>query len=71
MPNCLATVDGWNYMVRLYRSRADILDGAWTLPEAQANRLTELFSAAELQPELLDGSARIERKAATLWRSNR
>jgi hypothetical protein len=26
---------GWNYMVRLYRPRAEILDGAWKFPEAQ------------------------------------
>ena len=33
--NCLPTMAGWNYMVRLYRPRADILDGSWTFPEAQ------------------------------------
>jgi hypothetical protein len=33
--NCLPTVPGWNYMVRLYRPRAEILNGAWTFPEAQ------------------------------------
>jgi hypothetical protein len=26
---------GWNYMVRLYRPRQEILDGAWKFPEAQ------------------------------------
>lgn len=35
MPNCLPIVDGWNYMVRLYRPRAEILDGTWKFPEAQ------------------------------------
>jgi hypothetical protein len=35
IPNCLPTVPGWNYMVRLYRPRAEILNGAWTFPEAQ------------------------------------
>ena len=34
-PNCLPTVPGWNYMVRLYRPRAEILDGSWSFPEAQ------------------------------------
>jgi hypothetical protein len=33
--NCLPTVKGWNYMVRLYRPRAEILNGTWTFPEAQ------------------------------------
>jgi hypothetical protein len=33
--NCLPIVKGWNYMVRLYRPRAEILNGAWTFPEAQ------------------------------------
>jgi len=26
---------GWNYMVRLYRPRREILSGAWKFPEAQ------------------------------------
>ncbi|MET0892949.1 MAG: DUF1214 domain-containing protein [Pseudoxanthomonas sp.] len=33
-PNCLPTTAGWNYMVRLYRPRAEILDGRWSFPEA-------------------------------------
>jgi len=35
IPNCLPTVPGWNYMVRLYRPRAEILNGRWTFPEAR------------------------------------
>jgi hypothetical protein len=34
--NCLPIVPGWNYLVRLYRPRAEILDGKWKFPEAQA-----------------------------------
>jgi hypothetical protein len=34
--NCLPTPPGWNYLVRLYRPRPEILDGAWTFPEPQA-----------------------------------
>lgn len=33
--NCFPIVKGWNYMVRLYRPRPEILDGRWTFPEAQ------------------------------------
>jgi len=33
--NCLPTMPGWNYMVRLYRPRAEILNGTWTFPDAQ------------------------------------
>jgi hypothetical protein len=33
-PNCLPIVPGWNYIVRLYRPRAEILDGTWKFPEA-------------------------------------
>jgi len=33
--NCLPITPGWNYMVRLYRPRAEILDGTWKFPEAQ------------------------------------
>jgi len=25
---------GWNYIVRLYRPRGEILDGSWKLPAA-------------------------------------
>jgi hypothetical protein len=33
--NCLPIMPGWNYMVRFYRPRAEILDGRWSLAEAQ------------------------------------
>lgn len=32
--NCLPIVQGWNYMVRLYRPQKEILDGTWKFPEA-------------------------------------
>lgn len=31
-PNCLPIMDGWNYLVRLYRPHAEILDGTWDFP---------------------------------------
>jgi hypothetical protein len=34
-PNCLPITEGWNYAVRLYRPRPEILDGTWTFPEAE------------------------------------
>ena len=34
--NCLPITPGWNYMVRLYRPRAEILEGAWSFPTARA-----------------------------------
>jgi hypothetical protein len=34
-PNCLPIMKGWNYIVRLYRPRKEILDGAWKFPEAR------------------------------------
>ncbi len=33
IPNCLPIMAGWNYTVRLYRPRAEILNGKWTFPE--------------------------------------
>jgi metallo-beta-lactamase class B len=33
--NCLPIIPGWNYTVRLYRPRAEILYGTWKFPEAQ------------------------------------
>ena len=35
IPNCLPITPGWNYLVRLYRPRAEILDGKWTFPAPQ------------------------------------
>lgn len=34
-PNLLPITQGWNYIVRLYRPRPQILDGSWTFPVAQ------------------------------------
>jgi hypothetical protein len=33
--NCLPITPGWNYLVRLYRPRPEILNGDWTFPAAQ------------------------------------
>jgi hypothetical protein len=34
-PNFLPIMDGWNYAVRLYQPRQEILDGKWTFPDAE------------------------------------
>lgn len=31
-PNALPIMEGWNYLVRLYRPRAEVLDGTWSFP---------------------------------------
>ncbi|MBA4012183.1 MAG: carboxylesterase [Phenylobacterium sp.] len=36
VPNCLPIMPGWNYLVRLYRPRPEVLSGAWTFPSPQA-----------------------------------
>jgi hypothetical protein len=36
IPNCLPIMKSWNYTVRMYRPRAEILDGKWTFPAAVA-----------------------------------
>lgn len=35
-PNCIPLPEGWNYAVRLYRPRAEILDGSWRFPDVVA-----------------------------------
>jgi hypothetical protein len=35
LPNCLPIMPGWNYTVRLYRPRPEVLKGAWKFPLAQ------------------------------------
>lgn len=35
IPNCIPTMKGWNYMVRLYRPRDEVLNGKWKFPEAK------------------------------------
>ncbi|NUU39471.1 DUF1254 domain-containing protein [Pseudomonas sp. C2B4] len=36
--NCLPITKGWNYMVRLYRPRMQILEGEWQFPQAQLEK---------------------------------
>jgi hypothetical protein len=31
--NCIPTTPGWNYAVRMYSPREEILDGSWTFPD--------------------------------------
>ncbi|MDR6906594.1 hypothetical protein J2X63_002280 [Agromyces sp. 3263] len=33
LPNTLPLTDGWNYLVRMYRPRPEVLDGSWTFPK--------------------------------------
>jgi hypothetical protein len=35
IPNCIPIMKGWNYAVRLYRPRPEILNGKWKFPEPQ------------------------------------
>ena len=35
-PNFLPIVPGWNYIVRLYQPRKEILDGSWKFPDPEA-----------------------------------
>ena len=37
-PNLLPIMEGWNYTVRLYRPRPEILDGTWTFPAIEPVR---------------------------------
>ena len=34
-PNFLPIVPGWNYIVRLYQPKKEILDGSWTFPDPE------------------------------------
>src|SRR5262245_37152248 len=36
IPNCLPITKGWNYTVRLYRPKPEILSGKWKFPQPQA-----------------------------------
>lgn len=36
VPNAIPVTEGWNYLVRLYRPRAEIADGSWTFPTLSA-----------------------------------
>lgn len=37
-PNSLPLSEGWNYLVRLYRPRPEVLDGSWTFPTIDGTR---------------------------------
>lgn len=34
--NCLPIMNGWNYTVRLYRPKAEVLSGSWKFPDAKS-----------------------------------
>ncbi|MCC5953859.1 MAG: DUF1214 domain-containing protein [Acidimicrobiia bacterium] len=34
-PNCLPIMGGWNYTVRLYKPRPEVLDGSWSFPAVE------------------------------------
>lgn len=36
--NCLPVTPGWNYTIRLYQPRKEILNGKWTFPQPQAQQ---------------------------------
>lgn len=36
--NCIPITEGWNYTVRMFRPRPEILDGSWKFPEARPVR---------------------------------
>jgi hypothetical protein len=35
-PNCLPIMEGWNYIVRLYQPRPEILNGSWRFPSVES-----------------------------------
>jgi hypothetical protein len=35
VPNCIPITQGWNYTVRMFRPRPEVLDGKWKFPEAK------------------------------------
>jgi hypothetical protein len=35
IPNCPPIMSGWNYTVRLYRPRSEILDDKWKFPNPE------------------------------------
>ena len=42
VPNCLPIMKGWNYMVRLYRPRPEVLNGTWSFPAAKPGSCSAL-----------------------------
>jgi hypothetical protein len=36
MPNRLDVTEGWNFLMRVYRPEASVLDGTYKLPKAVA-----------------------------------
>ncbi|MFT6703039.1 MAG: hypothetical protein ACJAUM_002916, partial [Pseudomonadales bacterium] len=36
--NFIPIVEGWNYVVRMYRPRESIVNGTWTFPEIPTSK---------------------------------
>ena len=45
IPNCMPTMKGWNYMVRLYRPRDEILERQMEISRRQSRKLSMLFAS--------------------------
>jgi len=43
--NYTPITEGWNYVVRLYRPRAELLNGSWTFPQVTEIQVTEIKGA--------------------------
>ena len=41
-PNSLPIMEGWNYLVRLYRPRREVVDGTWTPARGYPGRMTRV-----------------------------
>ena len=37
-PNYLPITPGWNYVVRMYQPKKEVLDGSWTFPDPQLSK---------------------------------
>jgi hypothetical protein len=64
IPNCLPVTDGWNYVVRMYRPREEILSGKWKFPEAKPVSRTSPFGPGRVKIRQLGARRRISRPSS-------
>ena len=67
IPNCLPIMNGWNYTVRLYRARPEVLNGQWKFREPQPAGYTRNKSSIPPMTITIRRVATALGPAAALW----
>jgi hypothetical protein len=67
IPDCLPTMAGCNYMVRLYRPRSEVLSGTWKISRSAARELTSASCCRRFLRSVERAVQTIRRRRSRAW----